>query len=465
MIGKLASFIEKTKYLSARSQYRACMSKFQFALMQSSSALGLIITQALRLVPFIKNEWKPFWGEIDHVIVNFPTRESVHGTMHGAQTFGPWEKKLAPQFFKLNQVFPAFPVDKNDIEMQIVVNMYPDNDLYIDGEFAGPGNIYKEIEWDENKTITLDIKKNFLIDPERLTVHGGGGTIRVYTRLKPGTCTYVNRTDVRRFQYRMTEQTSLDYGSSKFDCKTIGAMRCHTLPHDTRLGGNLGIEVTYPPPEGRKTPPCPKYRPIPPFSPADYEPSKGAAGAWRKLDVGLCNPEIYFEYRPAIDIVGGGLTNATCGALFTYNQIFDVLKYLEPTAEFPTNAGTWSSYQFPPKFTEDYPKLNALVDKYLREYLLIKVDIEGRSWDRVQRVRQRCTCDKLEATRCLSPQEKLVIIAALSAGSCAIAKTMLAGITARIARNPVGAACLAAGLFIFLSGDSDNEDEGKPPRR
>jgi hypothetical protein len=469
------TFIKETREVADQVQYRGCISKFVWLAMKSSGTLVQIVLQALRLVPYITKDFDESWDTIETVDVNFPRKDTVNGTMHGAQTFGPWQKKLDPDKYPQAEVFPA-TVDKNDIEMRIVLSMGVDDDLYIDGKLddplVGEGNgIYKEIDpWDENRTITLDIENNYGEDPDAEHPHGGGGTIQVQTRVKPGTCTYVNRARVRDFKYEMAQDIipgGGPLGVGVFSCLTMQSQRCEVKPRQ-RTDFPLRTEVTYPPPKGRTFPPCPNYvstisRTEPPMI-GKTELSPGGFGQWQYRGASSCNTRINFEWMPDVDVVPVGYADATCKALFKAKYLFEIFTYVNQDENL--DPAIWYYVQFPFYGGGYMSGVDTFLEKYLWKYFNAKVDIETRYYDRVTNSRYRCVCPDLETSPCLDPATKRAIERVLYAGECLAAGAIATAAISILGATPPGAVCLGAGAaLIFLTANPHNGDEGKPPRR
>jgi hypothetical protein len=462
------TFIKETREVGDQIQYRGCISKFVWLAMKSSGTLLQIVLQALRLVPYITKDFDESWDTIETVDVDFPSQVTVNGTMHGAQTFGPWQKKLDPKKYPQAEVFPA-TIDKNDIEMRIVLSIGADDDLYIDGKFddpkAGEGSyIYKEIEWNENKTITLDIENNYGL-PGTESPHGGSGQIFVQTRVKPGSCTYVNRARVRDFKYEMAQDLIPGMGSL-FSCLKMQSQRCDVKPRQ-RTDFPLRTDVTYPPPKGRTFPPCPNYvstisRTEPPMV-GKTELSPGGFGQWQHRGGSYCDTRVTFEWMPDIDIVPVGYADATCKALFKAKYLFEIFTYVNQDENL--DPAIWYYVEMP-FYGGGYMRgVDAFLDKYLWVYFNAKVDIESRYYDRVTNSRYRCACPDLETSRCLDPATKRAIEQLLFAGQCVAGAAVATAAISLIGATPPGLACLGAGALIMLTANAHNGDDGKPPRR
>jgi hypothetical protein len=471
-------FNEETKNIGARVEYRSCISAAIFALFRSSNALSAIVLGLLRAVPQVAKEFQDDWTTIETVNVDFPYKETKNGTMYGAQTFGPWEKKLHPDKLPVAEIFQDAFVDKDDIEMRIVFSGYCDDRWYLNGEmlddYQYASNEYKEIEpWDENKTLTVDVE-NFYppMGPDRLHPHEGYGTIEVQTRIKPGSCTYVNRVRIRDFRYGMNggsiTYTGLDTirGTLKANCDQLEFAPCQNFPPETSRKVKAR-EVTFPPPKGNKTPPCRRFVNMtsfgsPPF-PSIHKLSDGPLGKfedqWRQKS--QCTTEISFSWMPSVDVIPSELGLNTCSALFTASSFLEIFTYLDSPVGHPL--GTWQYVELPGG--NQSPKWDARINEPLRKYFRVDVNLSSRYYDRIDTKRNKCVCDDLETSRCLDPATKRAIEKALFDGACVLAGTMVAGAVIKLAATPQGAACLLVGGAIILSANAHNGDDGKPPRR
>jgi hypothetical protein len=471
-------FNEETKNIGARVEHKSCISGAIFALMRNSNALSAIVLGLLRAVPQVAKEFQDDWTTIETVEVDFPLKQTKNGTMHGAQTFGPWQKKLDPDKFQLAEIFPDAILDKNDIEMRIVFSGYCDDRWYLNGEMLDEtlyaSNEYKEIEpWDENKTLTVDVE-NFYppMGPDRLHPHEGYGTIQVQTRLKPGSCTYVNRVRIRDFRFGMyggsITYTGLDTmrGTLTADCGQLEFAPCQIFPAE-QSRNIKARETTFPPPPGNKTPPCRRYVSMTNFgvppAPSIHRLSSGPLGRFetKPFQKSQCTTEISFNWMPSVDVVPSELGLNTCSALFTASSFLEIFSYLDSAIGSPL--GSWNYIELPGG--NQSPKWDAAINAPLRKYFKAEVNLSSRYYDRIDTKRNKCVCGDLETSACLDPATRRAIEKALFDSACVLAGTMLAGAVIKLAATPQGAACLLVGGVIILSANAHNGNDGKPPRR
>jgi hypothetical protein len=249
-------------------------------------------------------------------------------------------------------------------------------------------------------------------------------------------------------------------------CSTMQKQRCDVRPKQRRLEGPLRKEVTYPPPKGRKFPPCPKYvstisRTEPPMI-GKTEVSPGGLGQWTYRGGSSCDTQISSEWFPAVDIVTGGYANETCKAIFKLAYLVEIWTFADP---FSLTVGQWQEVIIP-SYGGGYMKpVDEFLEKYLWKWFNVKVDIESRYYDYVYNARYKCVCPDLETSRCLDPATRRAIEKALFDSACVLAGTILAGAVIKLAGTPQGAACLLVGGVIILSANAHIGDEGKPPRR
>jgi hypothetical protein len=472
-------FNEETRNIGARVEFRSCISTTIFALMRSSNTLATIVQGILKAVPFITKEFQDDWTTIDAVSVDFPWGESENGYRLGTQTFGPWSKRLDPDKFPQGEVFPNI-VSKDDIEMRVIVSVSVDDDLYIDGALADdPGYasyVYKEYEnWDESRTITLDVENNYAeATPGFKHPHGASGSITVQTRLKPGSCSYYNRVRIRDFQYGMQDKTitykGLDTirGTLTANCNRFELTPCQgSAPEQSR---NIkGRDVTFPPPKGNKTPPCRKYVSMSNFgfppAPSIHKISDGPLGRFQtdSFRRTYCDSEIRFAYMLGVDVIPNGLEKNTCSALFLASNTLELFTFLDSPID-DSRLGLWEDVSIPGGNSN--PKLDDLINAPLRQYFTVDVNLSSRYYDRIDTKRNKCVCNDLETSPCLDPATKRAIERLLFAGQCVAAGALATAAISLIGATPPGLACLAAGAaLIMLTANPHNTGGGQPPYR